>query len=368
MDPPPEAMAAAVAKAAGVYLRRCLACGETSYLRQGVCLSPACKESYLSLSADEVGKRLQSWGSPAQDSKADPAQLESKRLKRLQNDDQNDQWPKRSKGRKHREWTQSFREGRHPRTGQDTTKPVRFLVDFSGQCWMMKAGTPTPDAGTPTPSGKAPEPTPESQERLRLAREAQAQTILKQGLHRAQAEAGTPTSAHPPAAKKSRGVPSGGEFVNLYRSLPVAQKNMAFDVMQKMLSDVNAAAMAPPPTAPDAPAAAVPKGTFAMAPVPIKAMPPVPLGMSYVDPETAFFIQMATQVSNMLIESLGLGPLPSVPLPKTPSIVFMPKATPVKALPAKALPPWRTTTTAEVSEIRGDTTSEEEGESSTRDP
>ena len=68
----------------------------------------------------------------------------------------------------------------------------------------------------------------------------------------------------------------------------------------------------------------------------------------------------------MLIQSLGLGPLPSVPLPKAP-IVFMPMATPVKALPAKALPPWRTTT-AEISQIRGDTTSEEEGESSTRDP
>ena len=62
MDPPPEAMAAAVAKAAGVYLRRCQSCGETSYLRQGVCLSPACKESYLFLNAAQFGKRLQSWG------------------------------------------------------------------------------------------------------------------------------------------------------------------------------------------------------------------------------------------------------------------------------------------------------------------
>ena len=65
VDPDGESMAAAVAKAAGVYVRRCNLCGEVSYLKQGVCLSPSCRESYLSLSADEVGKRLQSWGSEA---------------------------------------------------------------------------------------------------------------------------------------------------------------------------------------------------------------------------------------------------------------------------------------------------------------
>ena len=62
VDPDGEAMATAVAQAAGLYLRRCQSCGEQSYLRQGVCLFPSCKESYLSLSAPEVGKRLQSWG------------------------------------------------------------------------------------------------------------------------------------------------------------------------------------------------------------------------------------------------------------------------------------------------------------------
>ena len=98
VDPPPEAMAPAVAKATGVYLRRSEACGEISYLRQGVCLSPSCNQSYLSLSAPEVGKRLQRWGSPTGDTKADPAQLESKRLKRFNTQD--DQNPKEVEGAK----------------------------------------------------------------------------------------------------------------------------------------------------------------------------------------------------------------------------------------------------------------------------
>ena len=59
-----EAMAAAVAEAAALYLRRCRSCGEQSYLRQGVCLNPSCTESYLALNPGEVGTRLQSWGKP----------------------------------------------------------------------------------------------------------------------------------------------------------------------------------------------------------------------------------------------------------------------------------------------------------------
>ena len=37
VDPDGEAMATAVAQAAGLYLRRCHSCGEQSYLRRGVC-------------------------------------------------------------------------------------------------------------------------------------------------------------------------------------------------------------------------------------------------------------------------------------------------------------------------------------------
>ena len=73
----------------------------------------------------------------------------------------------------------------------------------------------------------------------------------------AEANYGMATSARPslmpppepkPAAEKSS-QPSGGDFVNVQ----VCLKNMAFDVMSKMLSDVNAAAAAPPPAAPEAP-------------------------------------------------------------------------------------------------------------------
>ena len=137
-------------------------------------------------------------------------------------------------------------------------------MDFSDLMSMVLQllSTPTPDAvAAPKPSGP-PEPTEESKERYRQAQLAQQERSREQAerRHRSEAVAGEATSARPAAAKKTS-QPSGGDFVNLYRSLPVAQKNMAFDVMQKMLSDVNAAAMAPPPAAPDAPPPAVPKET-----------------------------------------------------------------------------------------------------------
>ena len=40
------------------YLRQCLQCGNVSYLRQGVCLSPQCTESYLSLPAERGGSSV----------------------------------------------------------------------------------------------------------------------------------------------------------------------------------------------------------------------------------------------------------------------------------------------------------------------
>ena len=215
VDPEGEAMAAAVAKAAGVYLRRCRSCGEQSYLRQGVCLSPSCGESYLSLSAPEVGKRLQSWGSPTGDTKADPAQLESKRLKRLRDGEEYPQtWHKKSKGRKHREWTQSFREGRHPRTGQHTTKPVwwkgSWMIWQSSTGWIHcdEHGNPTPeeeqpvDPPEPKPSGP-PAPTEESKEQYRRLREQAERTER----HRAEANYGMATSARAPSAPMAMGPP-----------------------------------------------------------------------------------------------------------------------------------------------------------------
>ena len=380
VDPEGEAMAAAVAKAAGVYLRRCRSCGEQSYLRQGVCLSPSCGESYLSLTAPQIGKRLQSWGSPTGDSKADPAQLEAKRLKRLREDEEYPQtWYRKSKGRKHREWTQSFREGRHPRTGQDTTKPVwwkdSWMIWQSSTGWIHcdEHGNPTPEeeqpvANEPKVSGP-PAPTEESKERYRQAQLEQQERLREQAelreRHRAEANYGMATSASPPSpiamgpqpvpkpsAKKSS-PPAAGDLVNLYRSATASQKSMAYEAMAKMLCA--GAVVAPPP--------AVPKGTFAMDPTPIKAMPPVPPAPGHVNPEVAFMQQMATEVSSMLIQAMGLGPLPSVPLPKTPSIVLLPKAK-AKALPAVLMPPPK----APGIDIRGDTTSEEEGERPRRDP
>ena len=83
------------------YLRQCLKCGQVSYLRQGVCLSPQCTESYLRLPAEEVGRRLQSWGKEDSTTKATSEQMEASRKKRLAQDDWSGSSYKRSKGRKH---------------------------------------------------------------------------------------------------------------------------------------------------------------------------------------------------------------------------------------------------------------------------
>lgn len=116
------------------YLRQCLQCGQVSYLRQGVCLSPSCKESYLSLPAEEVGRRLQSWGKADSNTKATDQQMEKSRQKRLAQSD----WSgasKRSKGRRHREWTQSFRQGVHPRTGKEG---MDLPVWWKDGCWVFQ--------------------------------------------------------------------------------------------------------------------------------------------------------------------------------------------------------------------------------------
>ena len=179
--------------------------------------------------------------------------------------------------------------------------------------------------------------------------------------HRAEANYGMATSARAfpgaamgpqpvppkPSAKKSS-PPAAGDVVMLYRSATASQKSMAYEAMVKMLGA--GAVVAPPP--------AVPKGTFGMGPTPIKAMPPVPPGPGHVNPEVAFMQQMATEVSSMLIQALGLGPLPSGPLPKTPAVVLLPKAK-AKALPAVLMPPPK----APGIDISSETTSEEEGDS-----
>ena len=148
------------------YLRQCLKCGQVSYLRQGVCLSPQCTESYLKLPAEEVGRRLQSWGKEDSTTKATSEQMEACRKKRLAQDDWSGSSYKRSKGRRHREWSASFRKGVHPRTGkQGMDKPVwwngEYWIFQPSHGWVRAIQDADPDA-EPKASGKAPEPSKEA--------------------------------------------------------------------------------------------------------------------------------------------------------------------------------------------------------------
>ena len=107
----------------------------------------------------------------------------------------------------------------------------RLLVDWARAVLDGFNGTPTPEAAAaPKPSGP-PEPTQKSKERLKAAQLAQQERLKEQAgrleRHRAEANYGMATSARPslmpppepkPAAEKSS-QPSGGDFVNLYRSL-----------------------------------------------------------------------------------------------------------------------------------------------------
>ena len=114
--------------------------------------------------------------------------------------------------------------------------------------------------------------------------------------------------------------------------------------------------------------------------LPVKAMPPLPPWH-----QELFTQQMASQLSSMLIESLGM-PVP--PPPKPATIVYLTPAEP-KALPAPlgvlepkaaapapvgvpgpkaAVPAPVGVLGAVVNEIHGDTAEEEEGEEPTRDP
>ena len=216
-------------------------------------------------------------------------------------------------------------------------------------------GNPTleeeqPVANEPKVSGP-PAPTEESKERYRQAQQMQQDRLREQAelmeRHRAEANYGMATSARAfpgaamgpqpvppkPSAVKSSPPATAGDVVLLYRSATASQKSMAYEALVKMFGAGAGAG------AGVAPSPAVPKGTFGMAPPPIKAMPAVPPGdVPHVNPEVAFMQQMATEVSSMLIQALGLGPLPSVPVPKSPAVVLLPKAKAL-ALPAVLMPP-----------------------------
>ena len=232
------------------YLRQCLKCGNVSYLRQGVCLSPQCTDSYLSLPADEVGRRLQSWGKEDATTKNTSEQMEESRKKRLARDDWSGSSYKRSRGRKHAAWSASFRKGVHPRTGKEgMDKPVWWKGEYwifqPKQGWVRtiqdadpaaepKAAEPKaaePKAAEPKASGSAPELSKEAQLRLEEAREAQNQRLEEQERrrHAAEANIGLPTSARPPVAKKET-------LVQLYQAASVEGKQLAYNAMAKALA------------------------------------------------------------------------------------------------------------------------------------
>ena len=202
-----------------------------------MCLSPQCAESYLSLPADEVGRRLQSWGKEDSTTKATSEQMEESRQKRLARDDWSGSSYKRSKGRKHAAWSASFRKGVHPRTGKEgMDKPVWWKGEYwifqPKQGWVRTIqdadSAAEPKAAEPKASGKAPELSKEAQLRLQEAREAQNQRLEEQERrrHAAEANIGLPTSAKPPVAKKET-------LVQLYQAASVEGKQLAYNAMAK---------------------------------------------------------------------------------------------------------------------------------------
>ena len=197
---------------------------------------------------------------------------------------------------------------------------------------------------------KPPVPTPEAEERLRRAQQMKDERLQEQRRHAAEANYGYATSARPspigpPAAKKSPGVPTPKEhLVNLYNAVSEESKALAYDAMAKALSS--------PPVVKE-PA------------LPVKAMPPLPPWR-----QELFMHQMASQLSSMLMESLGM-PVPPPPKPATlviygnPGPKMLPAA--VEVPDAKAPEPKASLPACAVNEIAGDTTEEEEGEEPTRD-
>ena len=321
------------------YLRQCLKCGLVSYLRQGVCLSPQCTESYLKLPAEEVGRRLQSWGKEDSTTKATSEQMEACRKKRLAQDDWSGSSYKRSKGRRHREWSASFRKGVHPRTGkQGMDKPVwwngEYWIFQPSHGWVRAIQDADPDA-EPKASGKA---------------QARNQRLEEQRQrHAAEANIGLPTSARPPVAKKET-------LVNLYNAASEEGKQLAYNAMAK--------ALAKEPALP----------ALLKIATPVKAMPPLPPWRQPRIPpmfQNVFAEHMANQLLGMLASALGL-PMP--PPAKAVNLVIYgnpgPKMLPAAVevpVPKAPEPKAKASLPRAVNEIAGDTTEEEEGELPTRD-
>lgn len=209
------------------YLRLCQHCGLTTYLRQSICLNPGCKLSYLMLPAEEVGSRLQSWGPVSAGKRASAEQMEHERLKRF------------------REWISSMKSGMHPKTNQ----PLDSVVTWGGKKWTWSSATGWREFASPELAAKA--------------KEAIAKAMAKQAAVPMAAK--TPLAAPPP-----RAVP----LDQLYRKANAEQKAKAYAAMRSMLEqeEHRAEANAGLPTSSRAPALAKAPG-FVITPV--KAMPKV---------------------------------------------------------------------------------------------
>ena len=361
---PPVAPAAPEAAAAaegsdGQYLQLCRVCNTVSYLRQGVCLNPGCRQSYLQDTPQNVGARLQSWGNENSQETATVDQLEGARKRR-----QGSSWydkqgnPKRSKGAKQRQWTQSFAEGKHPRTGVDTWTPIQR----QGKWWIWTRETHWKAFDT--------------------YEEALA---AKEGIYASRSPAPAEAAATPEAAKAAPTAYKSGLIAGLaplWAKAAPPVKEFAYNQMRRTLEEQEHYAMAnygmatsarpptapwrmpqpAPPTpkaAPEAPkAAAVPEGSFALAPPPIKAMPPRPDTMS----NDQILNYMAGAISQHLVAALMQG----LPMAMPPAGgIFIRPAPKMHALAAPKPPPPKAP--AGPVPVPGDSTDEEEGEGGSRD-
>ena len=108
------------------YLRLCHQCGTNAYLRQGICLNPGCRLSYMHRDAQEIGPLLQSWGGPRTQEVATPSQLEARRQSRLQGPQKPAFQKKKNKGKKQKEWLSKIKAGYHPKTGKELAEKVKW--------------------------------------------------------------------------------------------------------------------------------------------------------------------------------------------------------------------------------------------------
>jgi len=292
---------------------------------------------------------LHLWGNENSQEIATVDQLEGGRKRR-----QGSRWydkqgnPKRSKGAKQRQWTQSFAEGKHPWTGVDTWTPIQR----QGKWWIW----------TREAHWKA----------FDTYEEALA---AKEGIYASRSPAAAEAAATPEDAA-SAAVPEAAKAApTAYKSGLIAGlaplwakaappvKEFAYNQMRRTLEEQEHYAMANygmatsarPPTAPwgmPQPAPPTPKAP------PIQAMPPRPDTMS----NDQILNYMAGAISQHPVAALMQG----LPMAMPPAGgIFIQPAPKMHALAAPKPPPPK----APVGPVPvpGDSTDEEEGEGGSRD-